>query len=84
MRLYVHDPGKRDGVEKRTVACSLRELRADTRMKGGLTISSAGFFELDGVAIKSGNDLAILDQAIAFTPTVEPPDAGRRVQGGSD
>lgn len=70
VRLYVHDPGKRGGLEKRTVAGELRELRAGTRLKGGLTRAADGFFELQGVELKSGNDLAIIDQAIAFMPVV--------------
>jgi hypothetical protein len=67
--LYVHDPAVRDGLEKRTVTCRLRPLpkEATLRLQSGGSTSADGFFELHGVQIKRGNDLAIIDQAIAFT-----------------
>ncbi len=72
--LYVHDPAVRDGLEKRTVTCRLRPLpeEATLRLKSGGSTSASGFFELHGVRVKRGNDLAILDQAIAFTLTRRP------------
>jgi hypothetical protein len=70
--LLIHDPGRRDGLDKRTVTCELRALEPKARLKGGLEISAAGFFELHGVKVKAGNDLAIIDQAIAFKPSLNP------------
>lgn len=67
--LHIHDPAKSDGLEKQTTACTLRPLKGKTRLEGGLTIAANGFFELDGIQVKEGNDVGIVDQAIAFKPT---------------
>lgn len=66
---YVHDPANRDGLSKKTIVCTPKKLRrnAKLQLKSGKTISSEGFFELQGLKVKKGNDLAIIDGAIAFT-----------------
>ncbi|MFH1931717.1 MAG: C39 family peptidase [Pseudomonadota bacterium] len=66
---YVYDPAKRDGLNKETRRCSLKNLRSDTvlRLQSGSMISASGFYELHGLKIKKNNDLAIIDGAISFT-----------------
>ena len=67
--LFVHDPAKRDGLLKKTLKCSLHNLASNStlQLKSGQKTSSQGYFELDCLQIKNGNDLAIIDGAIAFS-----------------
>jgi len=64
----VHDPARRDGLEKRTVECRFVPLPPDRqlRLKSGTSISTRGFYELRGVRIKKGHDLAVIDGALVF------------------
>jgi len=66
--IYIHDPAKRDGLMKKTLQCTVQSLRPNSqlKLKSGKSISSNGFFELKCLNIKRGNDLAIVDGAIAF------------------
>lgn len=66
--IYIHDPAKRDGLIKKTLQCTVPSLRSNSqlKLKSGKSISSNGFFELKCLNIKKGNDLAIIDGAIAF------------------
>ncbi|MGB0578396.1 MAG: hypothetical protein ACPGVU_01720 [Limisphaerales bacterium] len=64
----IHDPAKRDGLEKRTIECRFVPLPADKqlRLKSGIATSTKGFYELQGVRVKKDHDLAIIDGATAF------------------
>ena len=67
--LFVHDPAKRDGLSKKTLECSLSSLASNSalKLKSGKKTSSKGYFELNCLQIKQGNNLAIIDGAIAFS-----------------
>ena len=64
----VHDPAKRDGLEKRTIECRFVPLPMDKqlKLKSGTSIATKGFYELRGVRVKKGHDLAIIDGALVF------------------
>ena len=64
----IHDPAKRDGLEKRSLECRFVPLPAEKRLrlKSGTSTSTRGFYELRGVKVKPGHDLAIIDGATAF------------------
>ena len=67
--LLVHDPAKRDGLSKKTLKCSLSGLKQNSvlELKSGKKTSSKGYYKLNCLQIKKGNDLAIIDGAIAFS-----------------
>ena len=73
--LHVHDPAKRNNPRQRNstsrcpVACRLKPLPADATMQkqDGKPFPAAGYFALDGIRVKKGNDAAIVDGAISFT-----------------
>ena len=67
--LFVHDPAKRDGLSKKTLKCSLSSLEPNSvlKLKSGKKTSSKDYFRLNCLQIKKGNDLAIIDGAIAFS-----------------
>ena len=67
--LLVHDPAKRDGLSKNTLQCSLSNLLSHStlKLKNGKTTSSKGYFALHCLKIKKGNNVAIIDGAIAFS-----------------
>lgn len=64
----IHDPAKRDGIEKRTIECRFVPLPEDRklRLKSGTATSTKGFYELRGVRVKKGHDIAIIDGATVF------------------
>ncbi len=65
----VHDPARRDGLAKRSVECRFVPLPAGRRLKlkSGASTSLKGFYELRGVTVKQGHDLAIIDGALVFS-----------------
>jgi len=76
--LIIHDPAKRtqtprrDSLKRCPVKCLLKPLAAGTTLrkkKDGDTFAGDGLFVLDGIRLKKGADLAILDGAVAFTLT---------------
>ena len=78
--LIIHDPAKRtqtprrDSLKRCPVKCLLKPLVAGTTLrkkKDGDTFAGDGLFVLDGIRLKKGADLAILDGAVAFTLTAK-------------
>jgi len=74
--LIIHDPAKRsqtprrDSLKRCPVKCLLKPLAAGTTLrkkKDGDTFAGDGLFVLDGIPLKKGADLAILDGAVGFT-----------------
>lgn len=68
--LYIHDPGNRSGIDKKTEACPLIPLPKHhlLSLQNNESINADGYFELRGIHLKKGTDLAIIDGAVAFSP----------------
>ena len=67
--LLIHDPGHRGGNEKKSESCKLISLPAGhTFGKKGESIKTDGYFKLEGIRLKKGADLGIVEGAVAFTP----------------
>jgi len=68
--LLIHDPNSHGGHEKKTEACQLISLPAHHVMETqeGESLKSDGYFELRGVHLAKDANLAIIDEAVAFSP----------------
>ncbi len=68
--LLIHDPNPHGGNEKKTEACQLMALPAHHSLETqeGEALKADGYFELRGVHLAKDADLAIIDEAVAFTP----------------
>lgn len=73
--LYIHDPAIGAGIQKHTDECHLIPLpkHHTLGLPNGEPVNSDGFFELRGIHLKKGADLAIIDGAVAFQPVNKAP-----------
>jgi hypothetical protein len=71
--LLIHDPNSHGGNEKKSERCHLISLPAHHSLETqeGEALKADGYFELRGIHLAKEATLAIIDEAVSFTPS--PP-----------